>query len=68
MIDQDGTVERGVVADISGSTTSRSTEHPHVYKWQDLEQRYQRDHGTFYFGPTSHEIRIPAGEKYEPDL
>ena len=42
--------------------------HPHVYKWEDLKQVYQEGHGTFFFGPHSHQIDIPADAKYEPVL
>lgn len=49
-------------------TINKSTDHPHVYKWQDLKQRHQKAHGTFFFGPDSHQITIPEEAKYEPQL
>jgi hypothetical protein len=66
VIDDDGSVEKAQIVD--DETNSRSTDHPHVYKWEDLKQRYRRDHGTFYFGPHSHQITIPEDAKYEPIL
>ena len=47
---------------------SKSTDHPHVYKWQDLKRRHQKAHGTFFFGPDSRQITIPEEAKYEPQL
>ena len=49
-------------------TNSKSTDHPHVYKWEDLKQRYNKGHGTFFFGPQSHQITIPKDAKYKPQL
>lgn len=43
LIDDDGAVETARIAD--DDTSSTSTEHPHVYKWEDLEQRFQEGHG-----------------------
>ena len=51
---------------VSGGGLQNS--HPHIYKWEDLKQVYQEGHGTFFFGPHSHQIDIPADAKYEPVL
>jgi hypothetical protein len=40
--------------------------HPHVYKWEELKKEHLPDHGTFFFGPTSHQIKIPKNATYEP--
>ena len=43
VIDKDGAVEAAKIA--NDETSSKSTEHPHVYKWEDLTQRFQEGHG-----------------------
>lgn len=74
VIEEDGAVEKAKVVDVvtkpeeGNDDKSGSSPHPHVYKWEDLKQRHQRAHGTFFFGPHSHQIEIPEDAKYEPQL
>ena len=63
VVNENGAIEKAQVVD--SGTNTESTEHPHVYKWEDLEQKYQKDHGTFYFGPHSHQIKIPDNATFE---
>jgi hypothetical protein len=75
VVKEDGDVEKAQVVDAveeegddDGYDGDDSEPHPHVYKWDDLEKRYQEGHGTFFFGPHSHQIEIPEEAKYEPVL
>jgi hypothetical protein len=45
-----------------------SEPHPHIYTWNELKQKYQQGHGTFFFGPHSRQIEIPEDAKYTPNL
>ena len=74
VIEEDGAVEKAKVVDVvtkpeeGNDDKSGSSPHPHVYKWEDLKQRHQRAHGTFFFGRHRHQIEIPEYAKYDPEL
>ena len=36
------------------------------YKWEELKKEHRPDHGTFYFGPHSQQIKIPTDAKLDP--